>query len=90
MRKCWPSLVLHYIVTVSTHAIWTRHPKTTTYVGSAQKTGDGKTITHRPGIIDFVKDQGEYILETTQHPEGFDTDGDGMPNAWETANAESQ
>ena len=58
----------------------------TTYVGSAQKTGDGKTITHRPGIIDFVKDQGEYILETTQHPEGFDTDGDGMPNAWETAN----
>ena len=59
---------------------------TTTYIGSATKTGDGKTITHRPGIIDFVRDQGEYKLESTQHPDGFDTDNDGIPNAWETAN----
>ena len=59
---------------------------TTTYIGSATKTGDGKAITHRPGIIDFVRDQGEYRLESTQHPDGFDTDNDGIPNAWETAN----
>ena len=59
---------------------------TTTYIGSAKKTGDGKTITHLPGIIDFVRDQGEYKLESTQHPDGFDTDNDGIPNAWETAN----
>ena len=59
---------------------------TTTYIGSATKTGDGKTITHLPGIIDFVRDQGEYKLESTQHPDGFDTDNDGIPNAWETAN----
>ena len=59
---------------------------TTTYIGSATKTGDGKAITHRPGIIDFVRDQGEYKLESTQHPDGFDTDNDGIPNAWETAN----
>lgn len=59
---------------------------TTTYIGSATKTGDGKAITHLPGIIDFVRDQGEYKLESTQHPDGFDTDNDGIPNAWETAN----
>ena len=59
---------------------------TATYTGSAVKTGDGKTITHRPGIIDFVKDQGDYILEETARPEGFDTDGDGIPDEWESAN----
>jgi hypothetical protein len=59
---------------------------TTTYTGSATKTGDGKTITHLPGIIDFVKDQGEYALESTSHPANFDSDGDGIPNDWETAN----
>lgn len=59
---------------------------TTTYTGSAEKTGDGKTITHRPGIIDFVKDQGEYTLESNSRPDNFDTDGDGMPDTWETAN----
>ena len=59
---------------------------TTTYIGTATKTGDGKTITHRPGIIDFVKDQGGYELESATRPEGFDTDGDGMPDEWEKAN----
>ena len=59
---------------------------TTTYIGSATKTGDGKTIQHRPGIIDFVKDQGEYTLESTSRPEGFDTDKDGIPDEWEIAN----
>lgn len=59
---------------------------TTTYTGSATKTGDGKTIQHRPGIIDFVKDQGEYLLESTSRPADFDTDGDGIPDEWETAN----
>ena len=59
---------------------------TTTYTGSATKTGDGKTVQHRPGIIDYVKDQGEYVLENGSRPDGFDTDNDGMPDAWETAN----
>ena len=59
---------------------------TTTYTGSAEKTGDGKAIAHRPGIIDFVKDQGEYTLESNARPDNFDTDSDGMPDAWETAN----
>ena len=59
---------------------------TTTYIGSATKTGDGKTVTHRKGIIDFVKDQGTYSLASTSHPAGYDTDNDGMPDAWETAN----
>ena len=59
---------------------------TTHYIGSATKTGDGKTITHRKGIIDFVKDQGTYTLESTSRPADFDTDKDGIPDVWETAN----
>ena len=59
---------------------------TTTYTGSATKTGEGKPVTHYPGIIDFVKDQGVYALESTTRPEGFDTDGDGIPDEWEIAN----
>ena len=59
---------------------------TATYTGSATKTGDGKTVKHLPGIIDYVKDQGEYVLETGSREAGFDTDNDGMPDAWETAN----
>ena len=53
---------------------------TTHYTGSATKTGDGKTITHRKGIIDFVKDQGSYTLESTARPAGFDSDDDGIPD----------
>lgn len=59
---------------------------TTTYIGSATKTGDGKTVVHRAGIIDYVKDQGEYVLETGSRESGFDSDNDGMADAWETAN----
>jgi len=59
---------------------------TTTYTGSATKTGDGQTVTHHPGIIDFVKDQGEYTLESTMRPSSFDADKDGMADAWEQAN----
>lgn len=59
---------------------------TATYTGTAEKTGDGKTIKHLPGIIDFVKDQGVYELESSSRPADFDTDGDGMPDTWEKAN----
>ena len=59
---------------------------TTTFTGSATKTGDGKTIQHRPGIIDFVRDQGEYVLATTARDASWDTDQDGMPDVWENAN----
>ena len=59
---------------------------TTTYTGSATKTGEGQPVTHYPGIIDFVKDQGVYALESTTRPEGFDSDGDGIPDEWEIAN----
>ena len=59
---------------------------TTTYMGTATQTGDGKTVSHLPGIIDFVSDQGEYDLEETSRPVGFDTDNDGIPDDWETAN----
>ena len=59
---------------------------TTTYIGTATKTGDGKTIKHLPGIIDYVKDQGTYELESAYREKSFDTDNDGMPDAFETAN----
>lgn len=59
---------------------------TTTYTGSATKTGDGKTVQHLPGIIDYVKDQGEYVLESTKHPADYDADNDGIADDWEQAN----
>ena len=59
---------------------------TTTYIGTAAKTGDGKTIQHRPGILDYVRDQGPYELASTSRPENWDTDQDGMSDEWETAN----
>ena len=59
---------------------------TATYTGSATKTGEGKDVTHYPGIIDFVKDQGEYTLESTSRPADFDADNDGIADAWEQAN----
>ena len=59
---------------------------TTTYTGTATTTGDGKTVTHLPGIIDFVSDQGTYELEYGERDEDFDADDDGMADEWETAN----
>ena len=59
---------------------------TTTYTGSAEKTGDGKTIVHRPGIIDYVRDQGSYTLTSKKRGADFDTDQDGIPDKWEKAN----
>ena len=59
---------------------------TTTYTGSATTTGDGKAVKHLPGIIDFVRDQGTYELQSTSRPTGFDTDKDGIPDDWEVAN----
>ena len=58
----------------------------TTFTGSAQKTGDGKDVIHYPGIIDFVKDQGEYTLASNKRPSLFDADNDGMADEWEQAN----
>ena len=54
--------------------------------GTATYTGSQENVAHRPGIIDFVKDQGQYILTEGGRPEGFDSDNDGMPDVWETAN----
>ena len=53
---------------------------TATYKGS---------ITKSDGIIDKVSDVNGYTEETFgtgTHPKGFDTDGDGIPDAWEKAN----
>ena len=43
-------------------------------------------VTPQYGRIDKVADQGSYNLASAEHPNGFDTDGDGMPDAWERAN----
>jgi len=53
---------------------------TTTYTGS---------VSGNKGLIDLVSDCNGYTEEnfgTGSRPDGFDTDGDGMPDAWETAN----
>lgn len=50
---------------------------TATYKGSVTKLG---------GILDIVADQGGYTLEEASRPDEFDTDKDGIPDAWEKAN----
>lgn len=53
---------------------------TATYKGS---------ITNSPGIIDKVSDVNGYTeanFGTGSHPDGFDTDKDGIPDEWEEAN----
>lgn len=50
---------------------------TATYKGS---------VTNKPGLLDVVADQGTYSVEKASRPTGFDTDKDGMPDAWEIAN----
>ncbi len=65
---------------------------TCTYKGSATSyVKDGKTYSCTPtwGRIDKVSDVNGYTeanFGTGSRPEGFDTDKDGMPDAWETAN----
>ncbi len=70
---------------------------TATYKGTEPKTGDGKTSDNynRAGIIDKINNpdgtQNEALasfpdLESSSRPDGFDTDKDGMPDAWETLN----
>lgn len=56
------------------------------------KTGTAKykgSITQSPGIIDKVSDVNGYTganFGTASRPVDFDTDKDGIPDAWETAN----
>ena len=56
------------------------------------KTGTAKykgSITQSPGIIDKVSDVNGYTeanFDTASRPADFDTDKDGIPDAWETAN----
>ena len=56
------------------------------------KTGTAKykgSITQSPGIIDKVSDVNGYTESTFgkgSRPADFDTDNDGIPDAWETAN----
>lgn len=56
------------------------------------KTGTAKykgSITKSPGIIDKVSDVNGYTeanFGTASRPADFDTDKDGIPDAWETAN----
>jgi len=52
---------------------------TTTYTGSVN-------TSKIKGILDMVADQGSYELASTSRDSDFDTDGDGMPDEWETAN----
>ena len=54
--------------------------------GTATYTG---SVTNKEGRIDLVADVNGYTEEnfgTGNRPEGFDTDGDGMPDEWESAN----
>ena len=54
--------------------------------GTAQYKG---SITQSPGIIDKVSDVNGYTestFGTASHPADFDTDKDGIPDAWEFAN----
>lgn len=47
------------------------------------------SITGKWGLIDLVSDVNGYTektFPTGKRPDGFDTDGDGMPDAWEKAN----
>lgn len=71
---------------------------TTTYYGDvAYVDADGKTYptSNRAGILDFINDpSGEENPKTASYPElpsntraaSYDSDNDGMPDDWETAN----
>ena len=54
--------------------------------GTATYTG---SVTKKPGLIDLVSDVEGYTeanFPTGQREDGFDSDKDGMPDYWETAN----
>lgn len=54
--------------------------------GTATYTG---SVTKKPGLIDLVSDVNGYTEDnfgTGQRAADFDTDGDGIPDTWETAN----
>ncbi len=54
--------------------------------GTATYTG---SVSGKPGIVDRVSDVNGYTEDTfgkSARKEGFDTDNDGMPDLWETAN----
>lgn len=71
---------------------------TTTYNGDIAMVKDGKTYatSNTKGILDWINDPASETqeaktasypeLESVSRPDGFDTDGDGMPDEWETAN----
>lgn len=68
---------------------------TTTYTGTITISGDGKSVTPLPGIIDLIQDPNANedtrlvsypALQSDSRPKGFDSDGDGMPDEWEEAN----
>ncbi len=54
--------------------------------GTATYTG---SVTKKPGLIDLVSDVNGYTeadFPTGSRPDGFDTDGDGIPDEWEKVN----
>ncbi len=71
---------------------------TVTYHGKEpfiDKTGKEYPISNTEGILDFINDPNGVenpntasfpVLTSVSRPEGFDTDRDGMPDAWELAN----
>ncbi|MDE6824076.1 MAG: pectate lyase [Duncaniella sp.] len=71
---------------------------TTTYTGKvAYVDANGKTYptSNTAGILDFINDPSQEAnpgtasypeLPSNVHPDGFDSDGDGMPDEWEIAN----
>lgn len=56
-------------------------------IASGTTSAMGATV-KRAGLIDVVADQGDYVLATQgeTRPAGYDTDKDGIPDAWEIAN----
>ncbi len=87
---------------VTTHDAETAYKKVVDYAGAsikkdmvdaryAEETLNGTatykgSITNLGGQIDLVADQGTYTVPAETRDASFDTDKDGIPDAWETAN----